>query len=76
LERGVRKGDERGPVELVEQLAAAEAEPSNRAMALLSSASAKKRWLRQTRQDQRSTTCTPTSTLALSRGRAGRIAVP
>jgi len=49
------------------------------AIAPFSSVSEKKRWLRRRARIQRSTTCTPTSTLALSRGRrgrAGRIAVP
>ncbi len=48
-------------------------------MAVLSSASEKKRRLRSRARIQRSTTSTPASTFALSRGflvRVGRIAVP
>ena len=83
-----RQGGERRAVELVEQLAAAGTEVAHRPVVEIAeqradravgSPSAKKRWLRRRARIQRSTTCTPTSTFALSRGRrgrAGRIAVP
>jgi hypothetical protein len=82
------QGGQRRPVEFVGQLAAADLErrigrpfnsSSNALIAAFSSAREKKRWLRRRARIQRSTTCTPTSTLALSRGRrgrSGRIAVP
>ena len=78
---------QRRAVELEKQIAAADTQAPHRAGIeianqqadrLVHSASEKKRRLRSRANIQRSTTSTPTSTLALSRGRrgrAGRIAV-
>ena len=81
-------GGEHRSVELVEQLAAADAEAAHRPVVELAEqrpiaavqlVQGEEARLRRRARIQRSTTCTPASTFALSRGRrgrAGRIAVP